>query len=36
LTNLDNGNQVTLNITGAFHVTTLANGDVVTVVGFPR
>ena len=32
LTNLDNGNQETLNITGAFHQTTLKNGDVKTVV----
>ena len=31
LTNLDNLNQVTLNVTGAFHQTTKANGDVVTV-----
>ncbi len=32
LTNLDNPeNQETLNITGAFHQTTLENGDVVTV-----
>ncbi len=31
LTNLDNGNQVTLNITGALHQTTLENGDVETV-----
>jgi hypothetical protein len=28
LTNLDNGNQETLGITGAFHQSTLANGDV--------
>ncbi len=31
LTNLDNGNQETFNITGAFHQSTLENGDVVTV-----
>lgn len=30
LTNLSTGKQVTLSITGAFHQTTLANGDVVT------
>ena len=32
LTNLDTDKQVTLSITGAFHETTLANGDVVTKV----
>ena len=32
VTNLDNLKQVTLNVTGAFHQTTKANGDVVTVV----
>jgi hypothetical protein len=32
LTNLETGEQVTLTITGAFHQTTLENGDVVTVV----
>lgn len=32
LTNLDNLKQVTLNVTGVFHQTTKANGDVVTVV----
>jgi len=32
LTNLDNLKQVTLNITGVFHQTIKANGDVVTVV----
>jgi hypothetical protein len=31
VTNQDNGRSVTLNITGAFHVTTERNGDVVTV-----
>lgn len=31
LTNLDNGNQETYSITGAFHQTTLENGDVRTV-----
>lgn len=31
LTNLDNGNQETVTITGAFHQTTLENGDVRTV-----
>ena len=31
VTNLANGSSVTLNITGTFHVTTAANGDVVTV-----
>ena len=31
LTNLDHGNQETLNITGALHQSTLANGDVETV-----
>ena len=31
LTNLENGNQETFGITGAFHQTTLENGDVVTV-----
>jgi hypothetical protein len=31
LTNLQNGNQETFTITGAFHQTTLENGDVVTV-----
>jgi len=30
LTNLSTGKQATLTITGAFHQTTLANGDVVT------
>jgi hypothetical protein len=32
LTNLSNGNQEALRIPGSFHITTLANGDVVTVV----
>ena len=32
LTNEDTGEQVTLNVTGASHQTTLENGDVVTVV----
>ena len=32
LTNLDNDNQETFGITGAFHETILANGDVETVV----
>jgi hypothetical protein len=32
LTNLDNQNQETFGITGAFHQDTLANGDLVTVV----
>jgi hypothetical protein len=32
VTNLFNSHQVTLNVTGAFHQTTEANGDVVTVV----
>ena len=32
MTNLFNSHQVTLNVTGAFHQTTEANGDVVTVV----
>lgn len=32
LRNLDNLEQVTLNVTGVFHQTTKANGDVVTVV----
>ena len=32
LTNLDNGHQETLNVTGAFHQTTSENGDVETVV----
>ena len=32
VTNSTNGRSVTLNVTGAFHVTTAANGDVVTVV----
>jgi hypothetical protein len=31
LTNLETGNQETLSITGAFHQTTLENGDVQTV-----
>ena len=31
LTNLETGKQVTLNITGAFHIRTLANGDTVFV-----
>jgi hypothetical protein len=31
LTNLENEKQMRLNITGAFHQTTLENGDVVTV-----
>ena len=31
VTNQDNGRSVTLSITGAFHVTTRPNGDVVTV-----
>ena len=31
LTNLDTGTQETFNITGAFHQSTLENGDVVTV-----
>jgi len=31
LTNLDTGQQEVLNITGAFHQTTLENGDVVTM-----
>jgi hypothetical protein len=31
MTNLDNENQETLGITGAFHQDTLANGDLVTV-----
>ena len=32
VTNLSNSKQVTLNVTGVFHQTTEANGDVVTVV----
>src|SRR4051794_560093 len=31
VTNVANGRSVTLNITGAFHISTAANGDVVTV-----